>query len=130
MQDYREQLDAIQALQPVDQGLKHSVYALDELLCMQMETALLLNPSPNYNWFYMLMIVIHEQYKRQGLLEGIEESLVKEILLHHCFRYKQKTILEPNPELNKAQTEEYVKLRKKFRQGIHAILHRPGSSAE
>jgi hypothetical protein len=130
MNDYTKRLADIWDINTGSYTSTHKLYALDELICLQMDVSLNLSRNPKFGWFYVLMIMIYEGYSQAGLLDEIDPNLLQELLLHHCYRYKTEVITKPDHEANLRQTKKYVTLRKNLRDGISAVLYRPRPSAE
>ena len=128
MSSYKE-LEKIWAETPDNFCVLRRSYNIDEATCTKTEIDLELGINVNVPWFFVIMLLTLNVYRKEGLFELVSPGLLEEIQKHHCFRYKDKVVLEQDDSIHIAQAMEYIKLRNKLRQEVRDVLHRFGSSS-
>lgn len=123
-----EKLEVLWGQTPENFCRLRRAYNIDEAVCIATEIDLQLKTKTNIAWFFVIMLLTLNVYRKDGLFTLFSPGLLQEIQKHHCYRYKDKVVLEQDESIHVAQTMEYIKLRNKLRQELRVILHRFGSS--
>jgi len=123
MTNYSEKLNQIWQSQPANLSVSAKLLRIDSLACMEILDNTQFNHNYSANWFFILMVHILHQYLNLGLVR-YSDPIVKELTVHHAYRFQRKTLLNIDSVSMYNRLVHYTVLRKQLRVLVDDNLRR------